>query len=62
LEVATFEDDLLKLKAFSQRLEEFIAVEHDYIEGSLVVALSSKYGSGKSTFLKMWIHVLLFAV
>ena len=50
----TFDDDLLGLAEFSKRLEEFIATERDYVEGSLVLALSSKFGSGKTTFLRMW--------
>lgn len=48
------DDDLLGLKDFAKRLEKFIDTEHDFVEGGLVVALSSKFGSGKSTFLKMW--------
>jgi len=52
--VSTFEDDLLQLKDFADRLNKFIDVERDYVEGSLVIALSSKYGSGKSSFLQMW--------
>lgn len=52
--VSTFEDDLFGLKDFADRLDEFIKIEHRYVEGSLVIALSSKYGSGKTTFLQMW--------
>lgn len=54
MKISTFEDDLLGLKDFANRLERFIAVEHQYVEGSLVVGLSSKFGSGKSSFLQMW--------
>jgi len=54
MNISTFEDDLLELKDFSDRLESFIVTEVDYVEGSLVLALSSKYGSGKTTFLEMW--------
>ena len=54
MEVSTFDDDLLDLSAFAKRLEKFIEVEHHFVQGSLVVALSSKFGSGKTTFLKMW--------
>ena len=50
----TFDEDLIGLKDFSKRLWNFIEVEHHFVEGSLVIGLSSKYGSGKSTFLRMW--------
>ena len=54
MEVTKFEEDLLELRGFAERLEKFIAVEHDYVEGSLVIALSAKFGSGKTSFLRMW--------
>lgn len=54
MKILTFEDDLLGLIDFANRLEQFIAIEHEYVEGSLVLALTSKYGSGKTTFLEMW--------
>lgn len=55
MKVLTFEDDLRGgLKDFADRLECFIAIEHQYVEGSLVIGLSSKFGSGKSSFLQMW--------
>jgi len=54
MNITTFEEDLLGLNDFAQRLERFIATEHNFVEGSLVVALSSKYGAGKTTFLQMW--------
>ena len=54
MEISTFDDDLLGLSGFAERLEKFISVEHNFVEGSLVIALSSKYGSGKTTFLQMW--------
>ncbi len=54
MEVSTFDDDLLSLSEFAIRLEKYIEVEHHFVQGSLVVALSSKFGSGKTTFLKMW--------
>jgi hypothetical protein len=50
----TFNEDLIGLKDFSKRLWNFIEVEHHFVDGSLVIGLSSKYGSGKSTFLRMW--------
>jgi hypothetical protein len=54
MEITTFKDDLLGLEGFAERLERFIATEHDYVEGGLVLALTSKFGSGKTTFLRMW--------
>jgi hypothetical protein len=52
--ITTFEEDLLGLSDFRERLEKFIVTEERYVEGGLVLALSSKYGSGKTTFLNMW--------
>ncbi|WP_197440585.1 KAP family P-loop NTPase fold protein [Polystyrenella longa] len=54
MEIPTFDDDLLDLSDFADRLEKFIEVEHHFVQGGLVLALNSKYGSGKSTFLRMW--------
>jgi hypothetical protein len=54
MKIYTFKDDLIGLESFAKRLEDFIATENDYVEGSLVLALTSKYGSGKTTFLEMW--------
>lgn len=54
MNISTFEDDLLDLRDFSKRLGRFIDTEHEFVDGSLVLALSSKFGTGKSTFLKMW--------
>lgn len=56
LDVNSFEDGNLlpELKDFADRLNKFIKVERDFFEGSLVLALTSEFGSGKSTFLKMW--------
>lgn len=59
-ETITFEDfDCFELKKFSDRLEAFANVEHDYVEGSLVLALNAAFGSGKSTFIEMWRNSLL---
>lgn len=54
MKVSTFQEDLLELQDFAKRLGMFVDTEHDFVEGSLVIALSSKFGSGKSTFLNMW--------
>lgn len=54
MKISTFDDDLLELKDFAKRLERFINIEHQYVDGGLVVGLNSKFGSGKSTFFQMW--------
>lgn len=54
MNINTFDLDLLNLRPFAERLQKFIEVEHRFVEGSLVVALSSKFGSGKTTFFQMW--------
>ena len=54
MDVSTFEEDLLGLKEFANRLDKFIATEQKFVEGSLVIALSAKFGFGKTTFLQMW--------
>lgn len=54
MKVETFEDDLIGLDGFAKRLERFISIEHRYVEGSLVIGLSSSFGSGKTSFLQMW--------
>lgn len=59
MNVTTFASDLLDLQEFSQRLERFIDTELKFVDGGLVVALSSKYGTGKSTFFNMWRSALI---
>jgi len=55
----TFEDfDLLDRKPFAQRLESFLLTERHFVPNSLVVSLNAGFGSGKSTFLEMWIDDL----
>ncbi|WP_417394000.1 KAP family P-loop NTPase fold protein [Gimesia chilikensis] len=54
LEITTFDEDLLELSEFADRLEKFIEVEQNFVQGSLVLALNSKFGFGKTTFLNMW--------
>lgn len=59
-EKITFEDDdCFALKQFCERLETFIGVEHDYVEGSLVLSLNAGFGCGKTTFIDMWRSSLL---
>ncbi len=54
MKIETFEEDLLNLEGFAEKLENFIKVEHRYVPESLVVSLNGGFGSGKSTFFKMW--------
>lgn len=54
MKISTFHDDLLQLKDFAIRLERFIELEHEFVTGSIVFALSSPFSSGKTTFLDMW--------
>jgi len=49
-----FTSDLLARKPFSQELERFLLTEHHFVEGGLVVSLNAPFGSGKTTFLRMW--------
>jgi hypothetical protein len=58
MKISNFKEDVFELESFATRLEEFISVEHEYVEGSLVIALSSSFGTGKSTFLDMWTYSL----
>ncbi len=57
--ISSFNEDLLDLKEFSNQLESFIKVEHQYVDGGLVIGLSSNFGSGKSTFFRMWMDSML---
>ncbi len=57
-EPTTFDQSLVALEPFSRQLRDFIDIERHFVSGSLVVALSSKYGSGKSTFFRMWVSQL----
>ena len=51
----TFEaTDKLGLKRFSGKLERFLSVEHDFVDGSLVVSLNAPFGAGKTTSLSVW--------
>jgi len=54
MNITTFDNDLLDLRPFAERLHRFIDVEHQFVDGSLVIALSSKFGSGKTTFFQIW--------
>lgn len=50
----TFDDDLSDLSIFSLRIKEYIEIEREFVDGSLVISLNGEFGSGKSTFIKMW--------
>jgi hypothetical protein len=39
---------------FAGRLEAFLFTERGFVDGSLVVSLNAPFGSGKSTFVRMW--------
>tara|TARA_R110001599_G_scaffold197925_1_gene394592 strand:+ start:98 stop:340 length:243 start_codon:yes stop_codon:yes gene_type:complete len=58
MNIHNFSEDLIGLEDFSNQLKTFMDTEIDFVEGSLVVALTSKYGSGKTTFLQMWKSLL----
>ncbi len=52
---ATFDkNDKFGLKTFSEKLEKFLMIENDFVEGGLVVSLTAPFGYGKTTFLSMW--------
>jgi hypothetical protein len=53
------DSDLLNMRPFAERMESYMAVEMDYVEGSLVVSLAAPFGSGKTTFLDMWKESLI---
>lgn len=54
MKISTFNEDLLGLEEFADKLERFIDVEHRFVSESLVISLNAGFGAGKSTFLKMW--------
>jgi hypothetical protein len=53
-ESTAFKDDLLLLQPFSQKLEKYLTIDHDFVSGSLVASLNAPFGAGKTTFLSMW--------
>jgi len=52
--ISSFKDDKLKLKAFCDKLERFLVVEREFVDGSLVISLNAAFGFGKTTFFRMW--------
>ncbi len=54
MNISTFNEDLLNLEPYADKLLRFIEVERQFVDNSLVIAISSGFGSGKTTFLNMW--------
>ncbi|HTJ97346.1 MAG TPA: P-loop NTPase fold protein, partial [Rhodocyclaceae bacterium] len=54
MDVSNFTEDLLEREEFAHRLESFLLTEQKFVPDGLVIALSAKFGSGKTTFLRMW--------
>ncbi len=55
----TFENyDKFERKALAYRLTKAITTFHQFSDGAYVLSLNAKFGSGKTTFLKMWQHEL----
>lgn len=51
----TFEDyDKFNRKKFATQLTKIITTFHPFYEEAFVMSLNASYGSGKTTFLKMW--------
>ena len=46
--------DAFELSGFAAKLEAFLLTETEFVDGSLVVSLNAPFGSGKTTFLRMW--------
>lgn len=47
-------DDAFGWSGFASKLEAFLLTETEFVEGSLVTSLNAPFGSGKTTFLRMW--------
>lgn len=58
MRIDTFDQDLFHLDEFADRLEKLIKRESKFVDDSLVISLNAAFGSGKSTFLKMWVNQL----
>lgn len=55
ISAVTFETtDAFGWSGFAAKLEAFLLQEVDFVDGSLVVSLNAQFGSGKTTFLRMW--------
>lgn len=59
IENITFDDfDAFDRKEYAQRLTKVIKDFSPFHDESYVLSLNAEYGSGKTTFLKMWKHLL----
>jgi hypothetical protein len=51
----TFKDhDKLKVSEFAKRFENYVLIDHQFVDDSLVVSLNGSFGTGKTFFLKCW--------
>lgn len=50
--------DKFARKPFADRLTKAISAFHPFADGAYVLSLNAKFGSGKTSFLKMWEHDL----
>jgi hypothetical protein len=46
--------DAFGWSGFAAKLEAFLLTETEFVDGSLVASLNAPFGSGKTTFLRMW--------
>jgi len=46
--------DAFGWSGFARQLESFLLTEAEFVDGSLVASLNAPFGSGKTTFLRMW--------
>jgi len=46
--------DAFGWSGFAAKLESFLLTDTEFVDGSLVVSLNAPFGSGKTTFLRMW--------
>jgi hypothetical protein len=55
---SSFDKDKFQRKPFADRLTKAITCFSPLVEGAYVLSLNACFGSGKTTFLKMWQHKL----
>ena len=55
---SSFDKDKFQRKPFADRLTKAITCFSPLVEGTYVLSLNACFGSGKTTFLKMWQHKL----
>lgn len=57
---STFEShDKLSLHEFGEKLFRFIQTENIFVDGSFVISLEGTFGTGKTTFVRMWHNWIL---